>query len=82
MPRLSHQLPVEVVLTEVVTDVVIVVDDGATVVVLDVVVITTAVVVVWVGVLVVVVVDEPQDASAIDATRRKLSIIQITPLFI
>jgi len=29
-----------------------------------------------------VVVDEPQDASAIDATRRKLSTIQITPLFI
>ena len=66
-----------------VTDVVDVVDDGATVVLFDVVVvITAAVVVVWVGALVVVVVDEPQDASAIDATRRKLSTIQITPLFI
>jgi hypothetical protein len=82
VPRLSHQLPVEVVLTAVVTVDVVVVDDGATVAVLDVVVITAAVVVVWVDALVVVVVDEPQDASTIDATRTKLSTIQIAPLFI
>jgi hypothetical protein len=80
VPRLSHQCPVEVVVTAVVTAVVDVVEVGAITVVVVVVVTIAAVVVVVVGVLVVVF--ELQDASTSDATMRKVSAIQITPFFI
>jgi hypothetical protein len=58
------------------------------VVVVDVVLTTVDVVVVVVDVVVVfvvvalVVVEEPQDARSSDATRRRLTVIQITPFFI
>jgi hypothetical protein len=79
VPRLSHQFPVEVVFTAVVAVPVVVVDVVLTTV--DVVVVVVDVVVVFVvGVLVVV--EEPQDARSSDATRRRLSVIQITPFFI
>jgi hypothetical protein len=79
VPRLSHQFPVEVVFTAVVAVPVVVVDVVLTTV--DVVVVVVDVVVVFV-VVALVVVEEPQDARSSDATRRRLSVIQITPFFI
>jgi hypothetical protein len=69
---------VEVVVAVLVITAEDVVEVGAVVVVV-VVVVTKADVVV---VVVVVVFAEPQDASTIDVTMRKLSAIQITPFFI
>jgi len=80
IPRLSHQLPVDVVVAAVVTAAVDVVVVGIIAVVDVVVVAIAAVVVVVIGVLVVV--DELQDANTSDATMRKVSAIQITPFFI
>jgi hypothetical protein len=83
VPRLSHQLPVEVVVAGVVTAVVEVVVDEIVVVDVGAIDVVVAVVVdVVVLVLVLVVVAELQDASTIVATMRKLSAIQITPFFI
>jgi hypothetical protein len=79
VPRLSHQFPVEVVVAAVVTTADEVVDVGA---VVELVVVTTADVVVVVVLVVLVVLAEPQDASTIDATMRKLSAIQIILFFI
>jgi hypothetical protein len=79
VPRLSHQFPVEVVFTAVVAVPVVVVDVVLTTV--DVVVVVVDVVVVFV-VVALVVVEEPQDARSSDATRRRLTVIQITPFFI
>jgi hypothetical protein len=79
VPRLSHQFPVEVVFTAVVAVPVVVVDVVLTTV--DVVVVVVDVVVVFV-VVALVVVEEPQDAKSSDATRRRLTVIQITPFFI
>ena len=69
----------EVVVAVLVITVEDVVEVGAVVVF---VVVTTADVVVVVVVVVLVVFAEPQDASTIDTTMRKLSAIQITPFFI
>jgi hypothetical protein len=79
VPRLSHQFPVEVVFTAVVAVPVVVVDVVLTTV--DVVVVVVDVVVVFV-VVALVVVEEPQDARSSDATKRRLTVIQITPFFI
>ena len=83
VPRLSHQFPVEVVDTIVVTAAVDVVEVGA---IVEVVVVATfeVVVVVVVDVVVgaLVVVDEEQDANTSDIPRRKLSATQIIPFFI
>jgi hypothetical protein len=79
VPRLSHQFPVEVVFTAVVAVPVVVVDVVLTTV--DVVVVVVDVVVVLV-VVALAVVEEPQDARSSDATRRRLTVIQITPFFI
>jgi hypothetical protein len=81
VPRLSHQFPVEVVVTEVVTGDVDVVELVTTAVC---VVVVIEIVDVVVGVVDVLVVeeDEPQDASISDATIRKLSATQINPFFI
>jgi hypothetical protein len=79
VPRLSHQFPVEVVVTAVVTTAVDVVD--VVTIAVDVAVVVAAADVV-VMVVVLVVFAEPQDASTIDTTMRKLSAIQITPFFI
>ena len=83
VPRLSHQFPVLVAVAAVVTGIADVVDVGIPVGMVDV-GITDAVVVVEVGVIVVVVavVDEEQDASNSEATRIKVSAIQIIPFFI
>jgi hypothetical protein len=77
VPRLSHQLPVEVVVPVSVTTADEGVDVGA---VVELVVVTTSDVVVVV-VAVLVVFAEPQDASTIDTMMRKLSAIQIIPFF-
>jgi molybdenum cofactor biosynthesis enzyme len=82
VPRLSHQFPVEVVVTAVVTTAVDVVVVGTTVAV-DVTVVTVvamdAVVAVVVGMLVV---DELHDAKTSDITIRQVSPIQINLFFI
>jgi hypothetical protein len=70
---------VEVVVAVLVITAEDVVEVGAVVVV---VVVTTADVVVVVVAVELVVFAEPQDASTIDVTKRKLSAIQITPFFI
>ena len=80
VPRLSHQLPVDVVVTAVVTAAVDVVDGVAEVVLevgVDVVVSIDVVVDVDVDV-----VDLAHDARTNDDTMRQVSTIQITPLFI
>ena len=82
VPRLSHHFPVEVVLTAVVAVPVVVVVVVVTTAVDVVVVVAAADVVVFVVFVVLVVFAEPQDASTIDVTKRKLSAIQITPFFI
>ncbi len=81
VPRLSHQFPVELVDTVVVSVVLDVVEVEAIVEV--VVVAITEVVVVVVGIVVeFVVVDEEQDANTIDVAKAKLSATQIIPFFI
>jgi hypothetical protein len=80
VPRLSHQFPVEVVLTAVVTTAVDVVD--VVTIAVDVVVVVVAAADVVVVVCVIVVVEEPQDARTSDVTIRQHSVIQITPFFI
>jgi hypothetical protein len=80
VPRLSHQFPVEVVVTAVVATVEVV-DVGMVEVVADV------VIVVVVGDTLVVVevffvLDVEQDANASDVTIRMVSAIQNAPLFI
>ena len=81
VPRLSHQFPVEVVDTVVVTIALDVVEVG--VIVEVVVVAITEVVVVVAGIVVeLVVFDEEQDANTSDVTIKMVSAIQITPLFI
>jgi hypothetical protein len=81
VPRVFHQFPVEVVVTDVVTTAVVVdvVDVG--VLVVDVVVITGAVDVVEV-VSAAVVDEEEHDANTIDITMRKAKSPQNVPLFI
>ena len=81
VPRLSHQFPVELVDTVVVSVVLDVVEVEAIVEV--VVVAITEVVVVVVGIVVeFVVVDEEQDANTIDVAKAKLNATQIIPFFI
>ena len=80
VPILSHQFPVLVV--EAVTVVAVAVVDVGMVEVVAVVVVATVVVeAVVVALVVVAVVDELQDAKAIDATRRKLNSAQMIPFF-
>jgi hypothetical protein len=77
VPILSHQFPVLVVVAVTVVAVAVV-DVGM----VEVVAVVAVVVVEAVVVLVVVaVVDELQDAKAIDATKRKLSSTQMIPFF-
>jgi hypothetical protein len=81
VPRLFHQFPVEVVLTDVVTTAVVVDVVEIGVLVVDVVVITGVVEVVDV-VDVAVVDEEEHDANTIDITMRKAKSPQNVPLFI
>jgi len=76
VPRLSHQLPVDVFVA-VMVEAEEVVDVGIIAVVVDVALDVVAVTVVWV----LVVVDEEQDASTSDVTMRQVSITQINLLF-
>jgi hypothetical protein len=78
VPRLSHQLPLVAVV--VFTGVVVDVDTAAVVVVVVVCVVVVALVVVCV--VAAVVVEELQDAKTKDVAIRKVSNIQIAPLFI
>jgi hypothetical protein len=77
VPRLSHQLPVEVVVTAVVVDCVVV----PVVLTIDVVVVLVVVTIEVVDVGVDVVVDDLQDANNIAVTINKLKPNQITLFF-
>jgi hypothetical protein len=72
-PSLSHHFPVADPVVEVVVVFVVDVEEVVTFVVVEVVVVLVVVVVVVVALL--------QDARSIDATMRKVSVIQITPFF-
>ena len=78
-PILSHQFPLLVV--EAVTVVAVAVVDVGMIEVVVVVVVAVVVVEAVVVAVVVVLVDELQDAKAIDATRRKLNNAQMIPFF-
>ena len=80
VPRLSHQLPVEVVDTVTAPDVVVPVV-GIVITVVVVARVEVVVLVVVVVVVVDVVVELPQDDSSIDVTKRKASDNRIIPLF-
>jgi hypothetical protein len=81
VPRLSHQFPVDVVLT--VTVVVVDVLAAVVAIFVEVAEVDTVVVDLVNVVELDVVVDlVPQDASTIDVTMRKIITIQIVPLFI